>query len=304
MTLPAGVCWRRRGAVVEEPVRIECYALSAVGQVRPTNQDQYLVGDLAKSIMIQQTGLDRRDHARQMGAPLGKLLVVADGMGGTAGGGVASKLAVEAVLSYALDAMPWFLSFDESREQDLGRELKAALERSAAAVRGAAAGDPGLASMGTTLTMAYVAWPRAYVVHAGDSRCYLFREGRLLQVTRDQTVAQKLLDEKVLTPGEAGSSAWRNVLWSAVGGGTAELAAEVYRVPLRPGDVLLLCTDGLNKHVSDEQIALVLGEQGAPEAACRRLLGLADEGGGSDNVTVVIAAALPPPARVEDGGPP
>ncbi len=281
-------------------VRIECYAVSSPGQVRPTNQDQYLIGTLAKSILVQQTGLDRRDHSRLMGDPLGKLLVVADGMGGMGGGGVASKLAVEAVASYALNAMPWFLRFDERREEDLGRELKAAVERSAEAVRTAAASDPELARMGTTLTMAYVVWPRAYVVHAGDSRCCLFRAGRLYQVTRDQTVAQKLLDQEILTAEEASKSTWRNVLWSSVGGGAAELYSEVYKLVLESGDVLLLCTDGLNKHVSDEQITSVLAEDYSPEDACRRLVGLANEAGGTDNVTVVIAAALTQPSPVAD----
>lgn len=288
---------------MSERVRIECYSVSSPGRVRPSNQDQYLIGTLAKSILIQQTSMDKRDHSRLMGDSLGQLLLVADGMGGMGGGNVASSLAVEAVVSYALNAMPWFLRLDQSREQELGRELKAAVERSAEAVRAAAASDPELAKMGTTLTMAYLVWPRAYVVHAGDSRCYLFREGRLFQVTRDQTMAQKLVDQKVLTEEQAGKSTWRNVLWSAIGG-TAELYAEVYKVLLAPGDALLLCTDGLTKHVSDEQIGSVLAERDSPEDACRRLVGLANEAGGTDNVTVVIAATVtePPPPADEPGG--
>lgn len=290
--------------MLSERVKIECYSVSDPGRVRPTNQDQYLIGDLAKSILIQQSGLDRPDHSRQMGYPLGKLLVVADGMGGMGGGNVASSVAVEAVVSYALNVMPWFLRLDEAREQDLGRELKAAVDRSAEAVRAVAASDSDLAKMGTTLTLAYLAWPRAYVVHAGDTRCYLFRAGQLLQVTRDQSMAQKLLDQKVLSQEEADKSSWRNVLWSAIGGGTQELFAEVYKVLLQPGDALLLCSDGLNKHVSDEQIASVLAERSSVQDACRRLVGLTNEAGGTDNVTVVIAAALPEPApaAAEGGG--
>jgi serine/threonine protein phosphatase PrpC len=273
---------------------IEIYAVSDPGKVRSTNQDQYLIGSLAKSIQIEQTGLDREDHSRLMGSPLGKLLVVADGMGGMGGGDVASKVAVQAVVNYALNVMPWFLTFDGDREKDLGRELKAAVETSAEAVRVAATANPELARMGTTLTMAYVAWPRAYVVHAGDSRCYLFRAARLFQVTRDQTMAQKLLDEKVLTPEQAEDSSWRNVLWSSVGAGTAELFVEVYRVLLAPGDILLMCTDGLYKHVADEQIASVLAERRTPEDACRHLVGMANTAGGTDNITVAIAV-MPAP---------
>ena len=278
---------------MSDRVTIECYGLSEPGRVRSTNQDQYLIGDLAKSILIQLTTMDRPDHSRVMGDPLGKLLVVADGMGGMGGGNVASAVALQAVVSYALDAMPWITRPGE-REDELGRELKAAVERSAEAVRAAAAGDPELARMGTTLTMAYVVWPRAYLVHAGDSRAYLYRGAQLLQVTRDQTMARKLVDQNVMSEEDALKSSWKDVLWSAIGGGTDELYTEVDTVRLEPGDVLLLCTDGLTKHVSDDRIAEVLAGRPSPEEACRRLTGLANEGGGTDNITVVVAAVRAP----------
>jgi serine/threonine protein phosphatase PrpC len=129
-----------------------------------------------------------------------------------------------------------------------------------------------------------------YVVHAGDSRCYLFRGGHAHQVTRDQTIAQRLADARVLTPDQARESSWRNVVWSAVGGGTDGLHTEVYKLDLEPRDVLLLCTDGLTKHVADDEIASVLGNGSSAEETCRRLVGMANEAGGTDNITVAVAA--------------
>jgi protein phosphatase len=271
-------------------MKVECYALSDLGRVRPRNEDQYLLGSLQKCIMIQLTSLSREDHSRLVGDPQGSLIVVADGMGGMGAGSVASSLAVDTVVSYVLNVMPWFFRLDEALESDLGDELKAGLARCAEVVGRAADAGEGTPYMGTTLTMAYVLWPRAYVVHAGDSRCYLFRGGHAHQVTRDQTIAQRLADARVLTPDQARESSWRNVVWSAVGGGTDGLHTEVYKLDLEPRDVLLLCTDGLTKHVADDEIASVLGNGSSAEETCRRLVGMANEAGGTDNITVAVAA--------------
>jgi serine/threonine protein phosphatase PrpC len=143
--------------------------------------------------------------------------------------------------------------------------------------------------MGTTLTMAYLLWPRLYVVHAGDSRCYLLRQGGLRQITKDHTVAQQLVERGAMTPEQAEQSRWSHVLWNCIGGGTRELNPDVYRATLQLGDSLLLCTDGLNKCVPDEAIQEVLAREGTAEDACRRLVALAHDHGGPDNVTVVVA---------------
>jgi serine/threonine protein phosphatase PrpC len=273
---------------MERRPRIECHAVSDRGRVRTTNEDQFLVGDLARTLLIGQTSLSREDHSRLVGDPLGKLLVVADGMGGMGGGSLASSVAVDTLVGYVLNAMPWFFGLDEKRQDDLADELKAAVERCQAAVERAAGEDH--APMGTTLTMAYVLWPRAYVLHVGDSRCYVFRAGHVLQVTRDQTMAQRLADSGVLDGKQAAESSWKDVLWSAIGGGESELAPEVYKVHLEAGDALLLCTDGLTKHVGDDEIAAVLAGHASAEDACVKLVGLAKAAGGSDNVTVAVAA--------------
>ncbi len=276
-----------------EMIEIDCSATSDPGQVRQTNEDQFLIGDLRKSLMIYQTSLARQDHSRLFGDPQGRLLLVADGMGGMGGGRTASTVVVDTVVEYVVNVMPWFFRLDEAREDDLRSQLETVVKQCEASVRRAAEQGEGAAKMGTTLTLAYVLWPRAYVVHAGDSRCYLFRDGSLRQVTRDQTLAQRLAEERVLTAEQAEESSWRNVLWSAIGGGAEELRPEVYKVELQVGDALLLCTDGLTKHVPDQEIGAVLASRASADDACRRLVGLANRGGGTDNVTVVVAGFAP-----------
>ena len=129
-------------------------------------------------------------------------------------------------------------------------------------VEGAAGADPEHRRMGTTLTLAYVQWPRLYVVHAGDSRCYLLRGARLHRITRDHTIAQQMVDRGTLTADQAAESRWNHVIWNCVGGGKHELNPDVHKAALEPGDVLLLCTDGLTKAVPDGRVAEVLAGAG------------------------------------------
>ncbi|HJT76940.1 MAG TPA: hypothetical protein VJ739_07025, partial [Gemmataceae bacterium] len=128
-----------------------------------------------------------------------------------------------------------------------------------------------------------------YVVHVGDSRCYLLRGGRLEQVTRDHTIAQQLVERGTLTPEQAEESRWSHILWNCLGGGSHELKPEVYKASLRLGDSLLLCSDGLSKVVDDARIRDLLGQSLAAEETCRRLVAAANAAGGPDNITVVVA---------------
>jgi protein phosphatase len=268
-------------------IAIDCFGLTDPGRVRPNNEDQFLVADLGKSLTVLQSSLPGGDHANKFGVAHGKLLVVADGMGGVEGGEVASGLAVRTVSGYVLHAMPWFFRVEDGREGELEGELKTALEACQRKVE--AAQDDGHRRMGTTLTMAYLSWPRLYVVHAGDSRCYLARGGRLHQITRDHTLAQKMVERGVLSAEQADSSRWSHVLYNCIGGGGGHLDPEVYKAVLRPGDTVLLCTDGLGKYVADGDVLGVLDRTGSAEDAARELVAAANAAGGDDNVTVVVA---------------
>jgi len=269
--------------------KMECFGLTDVGKVREANEDQFLIADLNKSMLVHQTSLSLDDHTRLFGASQGQLLLVADGMGGQAAGQRASNLAVDAVARYMLNTMSWFFRLQEGHEDDLKEELAAAMERCQERIETEASTHPEEQGMGTTLTMAYLLWPRLYVVHVGDSRCYLFRGQRLEQITTDHTVAQQLVDKGVLPPEQAEGSRWSHVLWNCLGGGSHKLSPEVHRVNLQLGDTLLLCSDGLCKIVPDERIREILGQRGRAEDLCRNLVAAANEAGGPDNITVVVA---------------
>lgn len=269
--------------------KMDCFGLTDTGKKRPHNEDQFLIADLNKSMLIHQTSLSHDDHTRLFGGSQGQLLMVADGMGGHAEGQRASALALQTLSHYILNTMPWFYRLPECPGADLEEELKSALEACQEQVESAGAAEPRQRKMGTTLTLAYLLWPRLYVVHAGDSRCYLLRQGRLEQITRDHTVAQQLVDQGALAPEEAEGSRWSHVLWNCIGGGSHDLNPDVYKASLEVGDTLLLCSDGLSKVVEPAKIREVLARPGSAEAACQELVRMANAEGGPDNITVVVA---------------
>ena len=162
--------------------------------------------------------------------------------------------------------MPWFFRLDEKYVDGLEMELKSAMERCQALIHDDAEESLDRLGMGTTLTLAYVLWPRLYVVHVGDTRCYLLRMGELRRVTRDHTVAQQLAEESSIAAREVESSKWSHVLWNAIGGTSPELSPEVYKVGLEMGDAILLCTDGLTRHLNDADVASILNNNGSADS--------------------------------------
>jgi protein phosphatase len=275
------------------PHAIDCFGLTDRGRVRESNEDQFLIADLDKTMLVRQSSLADADHARMFGGGRGHLLVVADGIGGATGGQRASGLAVQTVTRFVLDIMPWFFRL-RSREDDAVEELKEALEASRSAVAAAASAERGREKMGTTMTLAYVLWPRLFVVHAGDSRAYLYRGGRLHLITHDHTLAQKMVDEGHLPPQALEKSPWSHVLYKCIGANQSELNPDVFRATLADGDTLLLCTDGLTGPVPESLIAEYL-TIGRAEDAARGLLAAALDAGAPDNVTVVVVRFPGPP---------
>lgn len=272
--------------------KIECHGLTDIGRKRDINEDQFLIGDLSKSMRIHDTSLGLDHQSQFFGGTQGRLFVVADGMGGHAAGERASTLAIDSLVDYLLNTLRWLFRLEAGDEEDFLDDLKEALEYSQSALSAEADVIPGHRGMGTTLTMAYIVWPRLYVVHAGDSRCYLFRDSRLWQITKDHTMAQKFVDEGALKPEEMGHSRWNSMVWNVLGGNDEELNPEAQKVELGIGDALLLCTDGLTRHVSDAEIARELGRDLPAADVCRQLVAAANDGGGLDNITVVVARFL------------
>jgi protein phosphatase len=146
-----------------------------------------------------------------------------------------------------------------------------------------------LSGMGTTFTMAYVVWPRIVVVHAGDTRCYVFSKGQLSLLTRDHTVANEMMRNGKLNPNNNERSPWANVLVNALGAGAEGVQGDLTSYPLEPDDIVMMCSDGLNKHVDDETIERVLAQGGTMQSICEALIDLAKKGGGTDNITVVAS---------------
>ncbi len=269
--------------------RLDCYGLTDRGKSRSTNQDQFLIADLIKTMQINDTSLQVHLHSRLSGHSQGKLLLVADGMGGHVAGERASTLALETLNHYLLNTMHWFFRLEPDREREFELELKAALEACHASVLAEAALEPSEFGMGSTITFAYLIWPRMYVVHVGDSRCYLLRESQLQQITTDHTMAEAFVEAGVLRPAEADKSRWSHVLWNVIGGSEGELQPVVYKSELQPGDVVLLCTDGLTRHLSNETLAKLLAGSSSAKENCQHLVAAANDAGGKDNITVVVA---------------
>jgi PPM family protein phosphatase len=273
---------------------MDCFGVTDTGRRRSANQDHFLIADLNKSLKIQSTSLNLDDESRIYGGSQGKLLVVADGMGGEAAGERASTIAMDQLATYVLNSLSWCFRLEQDSEQDFQDHLEEALQSCQKSIHTAVSDHPEMKGMGTTLTMAYIVWPRAFIVHVGDSRCYLLRQGALEQVTRDHTMAAVLAQAHQLDEREARKSPKGHALWNALGGRSGELSVEVHRLTLERDDVLLLCTDGLHDMVPNDKISDVLIAMTGAEPACRQLVELANHAGGNDNITLIIAHFLSP----------
>ncbi len=267
-----------------------------VGTTRSANQDQYLVADLNKTMTIHSTTLPVDDETELYAGLRAQLLLVADGISGQRGGNVASQIGVGTTAAYVLNTMPWFFSLTHDHDDDQQEELVAAVAECERAVEMEAAENPDLAGMGTTLTMACLIWPRMYVVHVGDSRCYLLRNGQLSQLTHDHTAAQHLVDDGTFTAEQAARSPLSHILVHSIGRPTA-FRPEVTRTNLEAGDRVLLCTDGLSSQVDDARIAELLGGAESADEATDALVDAANDAGGADNVTAVVSFCQPPIER-------
>jgi len=270
---------------------LDLHGLTHIGRVRALNQDHYVLATLDKQLHIVATSLPGESVPDPADDRLATVAAVADGIGGGVGGEQASQLAVEYVLRYLGHARRCFEVHDETAD-DFADELQRAALAAHAELTGRRLEDPSLTGLATTLTLLVGVWPWIYLLQVGDSRYYLYRGGHLTQVTRDQTLAQELVDQGVLSRAEAPGSMLANVLSSAIGGQQAAPVVTRVRSGLR--DVHLLCSDGLTKHVSDARIAEVLAGMTSSRQAAERLLQDALEGGGSDNVTIVIGRAATP----------
>jgi protein phosphatase len=277
-------------------VQIDCHGVTDIGHLRETNQDHFLISDLRKHLSAQQSSFEL-ESPEVYGEPLGKLLLVADGMGGANAGEVASELAIKATVKFLLNSMHWLLHPSPPEIEKFVLDLKKAACFSHQAVREDAAHKPDRQGMGSTLTVVYLVWPMMYVLHVGDSRCYLWHQGQLGLLTKDQTFAQFLYDQNKLTKEEFVQSQYHHVLMSAIGMDAVPHAA-VYRQRLQFGDKLLLCSDGVNLHLGHDEIDGLLRETADSKTICEKVVQRSLELGGKDNATAIVAQFLEP----QEGG--
>jgi protein phosphatase len=265
---------------------VDVFGLSHQGHVRTENQDCFLIASLHKAMQVHQTNLPDEALGELISPGRGYVFLVADGVGGVPGGKAASRTALNAIVDYVLRAMDLYVQLDPDVEPEFLAKLQRSVEQSHEVVRQAGAADDDRVGMATTLTMVCIHWPRAYVVHVGDSRCYMLRDGELELLTKDQTMAQAMVDAGALSPDQAERSGLKHVLYSAIGATRAE--PMTLTTDIRWDDVMLLCTDGVTKHVSDDEIRDALRRGASAEASARELLQLALDRGGSDNTTIVV----------------
>jgi protein phosphatase len=265
---------------------VDVYGITHPGSVRATNQDHFLICSVRKQIQIHRTSLPDTDRLPLTGERMAFLAVVADGVGGGAKGETASRLALERVTEYVAMTMHAYHNLDATDDQPFLDALQEAAWECHARVVAEAEADAGNRGMATTMTLWLGVWPRAYLLQVGDSRFYVFRDDKLTRISRDQTMAQELVDQGALTHSKAFSTKWANVLSSSIGG--RQTAPTVTRLDQDWENIGLLCSDGLTKHVSDEQIEQRLRTMTSSKQACEALLQDALDGGGSDNISIIV----------------
>jgi PPM family protein phosphatase len=268
---------------------LDAYGVTDRGKVRAENQDHFLLGSLRKRLDIRQSSLalDKIPLAEERVA---FFMMVADGVGGGLKGEQASRMALEVATRYIAEGARCYYRFDEEGV-DLGHSLEEGAKRCHDALQERAASDPEAAGMATTLTLFIGVWPWVYLLQVGDSRYYQYRDGALIQISRDQTVAQELADQGIMPRELVEKSPLANVLSSSIGG--QQTAPVVTRIPNSWGTIHLLCSDGLTRHVPDERIAERLGGMRSARQVAEELVQDALDAGGTDNITVIVGRAIP-----------
>ncbi len=269
---------------------LDVFGLTHPGKVRVENQDHFLIASLHRQMRVHLTSLPDTSGTTRDTDRLAFLAMVADGVGGGFAGEEASRFALEAISGYVNDSANCYYTADAGDDETFRRTLEAAALRVHEALNARSAALPGRKGMATTLTLFLGVWPRIYLLQVGDSRYYFMRDGVLTQVTRDQTIAQELIDMGVLTRTDQKIARFSNVLASAIGG--EQSTPVVTGVQNDWGMVHLLCSDGLTRHVSDERIRERLATMTSARDACNALLQDALDGGGRDNITILVGRSI------------
>lgn len=261
-------------------VLVQVFGRTDVGRTREHNEDAFVVADLSAGNATLQPEV--RTHTI---GPKGSLFMVADGMGGAAAGEIASAMAVDVVVREL--RANWLGDPTETPEAFV-RAIKVATKAANEQINTFAASHPEFRGMGTTATIAGVYGDTLYLAQVGDSRAYLVRNGVARQITKDQSLMQKLIEAGELTEEEAALSERRNIILQALGP-EPSIKIDLTHQIVRRGDTLVLCSDGLSGQVTKDEIAAVVTHESDLTVACKRLIDRANESGGPDNITVIVA---------------
>jgi serine/threonine protein phosphatase PrpC len=270
-------------------ITVDISGLSDRGLRRDQNEDHFLISRLDRTWQMLQSNLEPGALPPSSQETVYGM-IVADGMGGHAGGEVASRMAITKFVEYALRTPNLFVRLDPQTAQETRTRMSQRFEAVKDALVRQADRDSGLTGMGTTMTMACIFNAELLVAHVGDSRAYLYRRGHLVPLTRDQTMAQEMLETGLISESDLASNPLRHVLTGVLGTQGTPISTEVRAIRLENGDQILLCSDGLTEMVDDTAIAKVIGEPGVRSARiCEQLVSLANAHGGRDNITVIAA---------------
>jgi protein phosphatase len=259
---------------------VHVFGRTDVGRTREHNEDAFVVADLSADNATLQPEV--RTH---VAGPKGSLFMVADGMGGAAAGEIASAMATDTVLQELRET--WLVSSDGDSES-FARAIKQAAKTANERINQFAGSHPEYRGMGTTATIAGLLGDTLYLAQVGDSRAYLVRDGVAIQITKDQSLMQKLVEAGELTEEEAEHSDRRNIILQALGPETS-IKVDLTHQAIRRGDTLVLCSDGLSTQIGKDEIARIVVGEPDLTAACRALIDRANENGGPDNITVILA---------------
>ena len=261
-------------------VVVHVFGRTDVGRTREHNEDAFVVADLtAENATLQP------EVRRHVVGPRGSLFMVADGMGGAAAGEIASAMAVEVVID---ELRANWVRGTTGTPEGFARAIKRATAEANARIHAYAVNHPEYRGMGTTATIAGLLGSTLYLAQVGDSRAYLVRDGVIRQITKDQSLMQKLIEAGELTEEEAAQSERRNIILQALGP-EAVIKVDLTHQSVRRGDVLVICSDGLSGQVSKDDIAAVVTAEPDLMAACKALIDRANDAGGPDNITVILA---------------
>lgn len=265
------------GAPTGAPLRVRLFGRTDVGQVREHNEDNFIIADLS----TRNRALPESERTMLGVGPRGTLFAVCDGMGGAAAGEVASQLAVDILYERMIEG-------DAPKDHDeLARRLVRAIESAGARIYQEAKADRTRRGMGTTSTVAALVNEHLFLGQVGDSRGYILRGDRFVQVTRDQSLVNQLIEAGQLTEEEAETFEHNNIILQALGTSDT-VQVDLTFVELRRGDVLLLCSDGLSGMVRQEEMRDVLRAYEDPFEACQVLTDRANQAGGHDNITCIV----------------